>query len=122
MTPKEITQVLAKAASYDRRTVGAADVLAWHEILGRYDLGGALEAVTRHYADSREWIMPADVVRHIRTIRDQRQRDSRHAVRALPSRYETDPERDARIAAHIRAIRQDLAARRTARHAADDRD
>lgn len=98
MTPAEVAKVLAKAAAFDQRTVGEADVMAWHEILNRLEFGDALEAVTRHYTETRERLMPADVIRHARAVRDERTRAERTAApRALPSRYEDDEERNLRI-------------------------
>jgi len=98
MTPEDVIDVLAKAAAFDQRTVGQADVLAWHEILQRLERDDALAAVTRHYAESRERLMPADVLRHARSVReDRRGREKAAEPLALPSRYETDEERNLRI-------------------------
>lgn len=98
MTPEDVIDVLAKAAAFDQRTVGQADVLAWHEILQRLERDDALAAVTRHYAESRERLMPADVLRHARSVReDRRGRERGSAPLALPSRYETDEERNIRL-------------------------
>lgn len=98
MTPEDVVDVLTKAAAFDQRTVGEADVLAWHEVLYRVDREDALAAVTRHYTDSRDRIMPADVVRLARVVKDERQRAiARHEVRALPSRFEDDVTRDIRV-------------------------
>jgi hypothetical protein len=98
MTPEDVIDVLAKAAAFDQRTVGQADILAWHEILQKLDRDDALAAVTRHYAESRERLMPADVLRHARSYReDRRGREKASAPLALPSRYETDEERDLRL-------------------------
>lgn len=100
MNRAETARVLAKAAAYDQRTVGEADVLAWHEILERVDLTDALDAVRRHYTASVERIMPADVVRLARDARRDRERaqpDAHAEVLALPSRYEPDIARDIRV-------------------------
>lgn len=97
MTPAEVAMVLTKAAAIDQRTIGKADVMAWHEILERVELADALEAVKRHYAEARDRIMPADVRRIARVVSDERKRvEVRHEVLALPSRFEDDPERDER--------------------------
>lgn len=72
MTPGDIARVLAKAAAFDQRTVGAADVAAWHEAVGDLEVGDALAAVTRHYSASTQRIMPV----HVRDIvRDRLARD-----------------------------------------------
>jgi hypothetical protein len=73
VTPHEIGMVLAKAAIFDQRNVGDSDILAWHEILKEVDVRDALDAVGRHYCDSRERIMPTDILRLIPTMRHARQ-------------------------------------------------
>lgn len=100
MTPEDVIDVLAKAAAFDQRTVGQADVLAWHEILHRIERDDALDAVAKHYAESRERLMPADVVRLGRIARLDRERAAKVRTSeplALPSRFETDAERDFRL-------------------------
>ncbi len=67
MNFEEVGQVLAKAASYDRRTTGAADILAWHEAIGDLPLQDALKAVTVHYQGTDKWLMPV----HLRIICDE---------------------------------------------------
>lgn len=96
MTPHETARVLAKCSAFDQRTVGGADVAAWHEVIGKLDFADALEAVTRHYAETNHRAMPADIKRIGRMIRDERSR-SPHEIRALPSPFESDEERDARL-------------------------
>lgn len=110
MTPEDIVDVLTKAAAFDQRTVGEADVLAWHEVLHRLDLADALAAVSRHYTESRERIMPADVVRLVRAIREERARiERRHEVRELPGKFEDDAGRDARLKAGTAKVRKVIA-------------
>lgn len=64
MSPADTARVLTKCAMYDRRTIGAADVAAWHEAIGDLDLQSALWAVAEWYAEHRDWVMPSDV-RHL---------------------------------------------------------
>ena len=108
MTPDQVALVLTKAAAVDSRTIGEADVLAWHEILARVNLADALEAVKRHYSASRERIMPADVLKLSRTVRDERDRAKAEPL-ALPGRYEDDAERDARVKAGAAKVRKAIA-------------
>ncbi|MER7331634.1 MULTISPECIES: hypothetical protein [unclassified Micromonospora] len=49
-------------ALYDYRQVGASDVDAWFKVVGHLDYIDAVKAVTRHYAESTDRIMPAHVV------------------------------------------------------------
>lgn len=93
MNRSEIAQLLAMAAAYDRRTVGEADVEAWHAALDDLRWMDARDAVIAHYRGSREWIMPADIREHVRRIRGERlYRDPSGVVRHLPERRERSAE------------------------------
>ena len=100
MTPQEAAAVLAKAQAYDRRTVGEADILAWQEALADVDLADALAAVTAHYRESTDWLMPAHVLRiaaHLTRERHRVERETRerHAVEVdRAGRDGRDPVRD----------------------------
>lgn len=87
MSPDETATVLAKCAALDQRTVGRADVLAWHEIVGALELPVALDAVKRWYAAHRERIMPSDVLTLARDIIRERIREAneRRALEAAPA-------------------------------------
>ncbi|MEV4417255.1 hypothetical protein [Catellatospora sp. NPDC049609] len=93
-------RVLAKAAAFDQRTLGEADVLAWFEAVGHLDYELALDAVVRHYRTSRQRMWPADLVDGVRAIRAERE-SHRHPVLRAPSRFEADVARDARVKAGI---------------------
>jgi hypothetical protein len=111
MTPAEVVDVLSKCAAYDQRTVGEVDVMAWHEILARVELADALDAVRRHYGESRDRAMPADILKLSRIARDDRQRIERRAeIRALPSRFEPDEIRDERVRRGVAAVIEALPA------------
>ncbi len=69
MNLEETGRVLAKAAAFDRRTVGASDVLAWHETVVDLDVTDALAAVSRWYRDRSDWLMPAHLRETIALIR-----------------------------------------------------
>lgn len=98
MTPDEVAVVLSRAALVDMRTIGEEEVMAWHAIVHAVDLHDALDAVVRHQGETRDRMMPADLIRHARIVRDERERrEPRHEVRALPSRFEDDITRDIRI-------------------------
>lgn len=72
MNAEETGRVLAKCASYDRRKIGDADVIAWFQVLGDLPYNDCIAAVVAHYTDSTDWIMPAHVRRRVRDIRDAR--------------------------------------------------
>jgi hypothetical protein len=111
MTPAEVVDVLAKCAAYDQRTVGSVDVMAWFDVIGDLDRDDALAAVTRHYRDTADRIMPAHVRQLARQIHaDRRRVEQCHEVRALPGRFEDDITRDIRIRAGVAQCRDVLAA------------
>jgi hypothetical protein len=70
MTPDETARLLAFIAAFDQRTVGRADVLAWHDVLGGYEFDRCTAAVRRHFRESTDRLMPAHVVRLARTTTD----------------------------------------------------
>lgn len=72
MTPAQTARVLAAAAAFDQRTVGHADVAAWHAALGELDYEDARDAVTRHYRRTAERVMPVHVLEHASDIRTER--------------------------------------------------
>jgi hypothetical protein len=97
MTPAETAEVLAMAAAFDRRTVGRSDVAAWHAVLGDLDAADVRAAVTEHYRDSRDWLMPADVRTRVKAIRKAR-------LSAVPEGVpDADPDNPV---AYIEALRQ----------------
>jgi hypothetical protein len=105
VTLDDIGRVLAKCAAADQRTIGAADVLMWQEIIGNLDLGDCLEAVTLHYREQSNRAMPADIRKLALGIRDQRearvrQHDRRLEIEAAP----TTQDRSEEVAALVHAV------------------
>ena len=72
MNAEDTSRLLAKCASYDRRKIGEADVIAWFQVLGDLPYDDCIAAVIGHYTDTTEWLMPAHVRRRVRDIRDRR--------------------------------------------------
>lgn len=111
MTPGDTARVLAKVAAYDQRTVGSADIGAWHEVIGHLNLADCLTAVTAHYREQSTRAMPADIrklafgIRDARQSRD-RQHDRRQAIEAGPTTDDRSPEVDALVQAVIDALPQ----------------
>lgn len=83
MTPADTAKVLAKAAAFDQRTIGRADIAAWHEALSDLDVDVALEAVTRHYRRRTDRLMPAHVHEHAAEIYRERRIQARMAREAI---------------------------------------
>lgn len=63
MTRGDVARLLAYMAAFDKRTLGDADVLAWHDAIGDLDFEPARLAVRDWYRENEGWVMPA----HIRT-------------------------------------------------------
>jgi hypothetical protein len=72
MTHDDVVDVLTAAAAFDRRTIGEADVLAWHAAIGDLPAADAMTAVIAHYRESRDWLMPSDVVGRVRAVQAAR--------------------------------------------------
>ena len=105
MTPEETGDLLGVCAAYDNRQVDEIGTIAWFRVLGDLPYGDCETAVVAHYADSREWIMPADIRARVR--RAQRETGDRDRLRELldPGAYR------AQIAAADSAFMRKLAAR-----------
>jgi hypothetical protein len=69
MNLQETAAVLAKAAAYDNRNVGEANVRAWHEALGDLALADCLAAVAQHHRTSTDYLMPAHIRRLVEEAR-----------------------------------------------------
>jgi hypothetical protein len=107
MTPGEMGRVLLKCSAVDGRELGEADTIVWYEIAGQVNYQDALAAVTRYYAENRARMYPSDLLAETKRIRQERERhEARHPVRDLPSRFEQDPQRDARGGDSRRLARQ----------------
>jgi hypothetical protein len=72
MSLADVARVLAVAQSYDNRKVDEVVVESWHRVLGHLEYDDALTAVHRHYATSRDWMMPIDVIDGSKLIRRER--------------------------------------------------
>lgn len=109
MTPAEVIDVLTKCAAYDQRTVGEADVMAWHEILCRTELVDALDAVRMHYAENRDRAMPADIRKLAVTVKEQREsRERQHERRQAIESGPTVRDRSADVTALVQAVAASL--------------
>lgn len=127
--PRDVVAVvLGKAALIDKHTPKPdPHVLdAWAEIFADADyvitVDAALRAVTEHYTEQHRALMPADVVARARKHCRPRLTQPAAEPRALPSRYETDAERAARIARGAAIVRDELAKRRAAKQTQQDTD
>lgn len=103
MTPADTARVLTRIAGVDQRTIGKADVAAWHETIGHFDLEDCLEAVRQFFASEAERrIKPADIVSKVKAIHSTR------LNRALEPAPDNPDDPDAYIR-QIRATRRRIA-------------
>lgn len=115
MNRSETALLLGAIAARDQRTVGETDVLAWHEDLSDLPFDDARAAVSRHFRDSTDRIMPAHIRRQTRILRDER-RASTAVAELPPGRFENDPDRDERIRRNVDRVRElldDIVAKRS---------
>jgi hypothetical protein len=77
MMKSEVAKLLAFCAAYDQRTIGKSDVEAWAEALDspwvpNVDLEEAQVAVVAHYRETSQRITVADVLKRVKTDRNDR--------------------------------------------------
>lgn len=70
MNRADTARLLTLAASFDARTIGDADVLAWQAALDGLDYARCQAAVVKHYRENTDRIMPAHIRRLARTTTD----------------------------------------------------
>jgi len=71
LTKDAVLLILARCASFDQRTIGKADVEAWHLVIGYMTHAEAERAVVEHYSEESRRIWPADIVRRVEERRNQ---------------------------------------------------
>jgi hypothetical protein len=93
MNAAEVGDLIARMALVDNRKppeddeAKAAMIMSWLELVGDLNYDDAVQAVRDHYRESREWIMPSDVRRRVKTIRGER---IKHSLIAAPPHELTD--------------------------------
>lgn len=111
MNLEETDKLLTLMFNIDKRRIDDATVLVWHEILGELSFADCLMAVTTHYRESTDYLMPAHIVAGAREIERDRIRAGRDAL-AIEQAHVTDPrpltDRSAEIQAFIAGIRSGL--------------
>ena len=112
MNAEETARLLAKCASFDRRKIGELDIIAWLEVLGDLPYRDCEQAVTGHYSDSTDWIMPAHIRQRVKAMR--RDRVNREVVAAPPPELTGEP---GRYRDELRARVRDIADGRSLKRA-----
>lgn len=86
MNREEATNLLAVAQTYDQRTVGQTDVMAWFSALGDLPFSESRDAMVTYYATNTTRVMPAHIRQLLLAARQDR------AMRALsPARSDLVP-------------------------------
>lgn len=85
MNQSETALMLGHIASYDRRTLGETDVLAWHAACHDLALEDTIEAIVEHYSETRDWMMPVDIRNRCHRI-DRRRRGAIRAAELAAQR------------------------------------
>lgn len=107
MNLQEIDRLLTVIQNVDKRRIDDATVLVWHEILGDLPFDDCLLAVTTHFRESTEYLMPAHIVRMAREVDRERRRQLREEQEAIAAQAEADdPTRRDRSAAVRELIAQ----------------
>ncbi|MGF0314636.1 hypothetical protein [Nocardia fluminea] len=96
MTLDETTKLLARITASDNRTVGQANILAWHEEIGDLEFADAYAAVVEFFANSEGiWLTSG----HVRAIARKNANDRvERASVAVEYRHEREDARDERLA------------------------
>lgn len=108
MNITEAANILGLAATYDRRTIGDAEIVAWQAALSDVNFADAQTAVVAHYRDSTDWLMPAHVRHGAEAIDRERRRvegrrlEIEYADREIAAAIERGPLRDR--SAEVRAL------------------
>lgn len=105
MNLTETAALLALAAAYDNRTVTDDAVHAWRDLLADLPPADARDAVLAHYRRCRDWLMPADVVAHVRRLR----RDRLAAAGSIEAHVTADPADPAAYRADLARVRAAIA-------------
>lgn len=90
MNYAETTQVLAAIQIYDARHVDEATIKAWHRMLHRFTLPDCLAAVEAHFYESTDYLLPAHVIRRVKSTRSRRLALAEHPVLTYADEYDDD--------------------------------
>ena len=76
MKPTEAAALLTIAAVYDNRKPDADQAKAWAMALDGLRWEDCREVIVAHYQRTREWLMPVDIIRGVKRLRDKRISDT----------------------------------------------
>lgn len=90
MTPTEAAALLTVAAAFDNRKPDPDAATAWALALDGIRFHDARDVIVQHYRDSRDWIMPADVIKGVNRVRIKRLEAFDSATRLEPPAHLAD--------------------------------
>jgi hypothetical protein len=79
MTPSDAAAALARAAAFDRRTVGEVEARAWAEAFPHFTVDEVVAAIVEHYRATTDFLMPAHVAAIVGRTRAARAQEWRTA-------------------------------------------
>lgn len=91
MTDLEVRAMLTFIARFDNREVTDDLVDAWAPLFADTATADAKAAIQKHYASTRAWVMPADILGHVKTMRARRLEEFTRAGRSIDLLVEADP-------------------------------
>lgn len=102
LSSDQIVELLKTASGYDGRKPNPQAKIAWIEAArrGRWTFDDAVNAIHSHYAESREWIMPGDILARVRILRRERA-DAAEAERERSRAAHVDPAGRERVLALV---------------------
>jgi hypothetical protein len=101
VNPSDAAAALARAAAFDRRTVGEVEARAWAEAIpADYTLSEVIAATVAHYAASTEFLMPAHITALVKRARAERRARLLDDPNAVP---DADPDD---VAGWLQALRE----------------
>lgn len=72
MTPEETGRILGEIALCDNRKVDVPMVAQWHRMIGGLAYPDTSQAVVEYFAESTDYLKPADLIRRVKAIRERR--------------------------------------------------
>lgn len=90
MNYAETAEVLGAIALYDARHVDEATIRAWHKMLHGFTLPDCLAAVEAHFRESTDYLLPAHIIRRVKSTRSRRLALAENPVLRYADEYDND--------------------------------
>jgi hypothetical protein len=96
----ETARILGEIALYDNRKVDAATVAGWHRIIGHLAYADTSQAVVEYFGESSDYLKPADLIRRVKAIREDRLGPAGPGLHPAPPAADPDD-----VEGYLRALR-----------------